>query len=424
MKLTTAAAGLALSHFLLLVGSAGAQNEALGWTGVLDEASFAALHELKQGAAPELFGQAIEINGDKAYLSLPRVGPPIGGVVVIHEWWGLNDHVKHWADRLAADGYAAVAVDLYGGVVAETREEAMKSMQAVDGERAVATLRSAHGLLVNHPLTQAERTASIGWCFGGGMSLALAMSEPELDAAILYYGRLVSDPEQLAAIEAPILGIFGLRDAGIPPAAVDEFAAAMKAAGKTLTTVQYDADHAFANPSSGRYDAEHAASAWQRSRAFLAEQLMPSPGEGSYSSGTRTLASWTPEGWKAETGRPMRLLSYKIGAGTECSVIVLPGSAGGLKANLDRWRGQVGNEAFDEAEVAALPRIPMLGRLATTMRADGKYTDMSGNGFDSATLVGSVCELENETVFVKLVGPQAEVEAELDAFAAFCRSLE
>jgi carboxymethylenebutenolidase len=245
----------------------------MGWTGVLDEKAFAALHDLKSEKAPALRGSMVPLGDGKAYLSLPAGKPPFPAVLVIHEWWGLNDHVKHWTDRLAADGYAALAVDLYQGKQATTREEASAAMQAVDESRARATLLQAARFLKEDPRVQASRRGSIGWCFGGGWSLQLALAAPDLDAAVIYYGRLVDDAEALKAIRAPVLGIFGTRDRGIPPAAVERFAAGMKAAGRDLVLRNYDADHAFANPSGARYDAENAAKAWTEVRAFLGVHL-------------------------------------------------------------------------------------------------------------------------------------------------------
>src|SRR5689334_2353382 len=101
--------------------------------GGLSEEEFAALHTLREDGAPALKGEMVQLtDGTQAYLSLPPgASSPLPGVVVIHEWWGLNEHIKHWADRLAADGYAALAVDLYGGVVASDRETAMATMKKV-----------------------------------------------------------------------------------------------------------------------------------------------------------------------------------------------------------------------------------------------------------------------------------------------------
>ena len=251
-----------------------AEGKPMTWTGVLNEKEFAALHDLKQQKPPAPRGQTIDLAGGKAYLSLPEQGePPFPGIVVIHEWWGLNDHIRHWADRLAADGYAALAVDLYGGEVATSSDAALAAMKKVDEAKARATLLTAHKFLAADSRVRAQRRGCIGWCFGGGWSLQLALSAPDLDAAVLYYGRLVDAPDQLAAIQAPVLGVFGNRDASIPPKAVDAFAQAMEKAGKDCRILRYDADHAFANPSGAHYDAENAGKAWAEVREFLDAHL-------------------------------------------------------------------------------------------------------------------------------------------------------
>jgi carboxymethylenebutenolidase len=245
-------------------------------TGILSEEAFKALHELRSDKAPPARGQMIDIpsTSARAYLSLPKdAKPKLPAVVVIHEWWGLNDHIKHWSDRLADDGYAALAVDLYGGKVATNPDEAMATMKAVDPQAAIQTLRAAHRFLTTDPRIMASRTGSIGWCFGGGFSLQLALNEPELDAAVIYYGRLVADPQKLKAIRAPILGIFGNQDKGIPPSAVDEFDKALGEAGVAHEIRRYEADHAFANPSGQRYNTTAAADAWEHVRKFLAQKL-------------------------------------------------------------------------------------------------------------------------------------------------------
>lgn len=244
-----------------------------GHTGVLDEATFKALHELKEGEAPKLVGKDLKLGEGKAYLSMPEGKGPFPGVVVIHEWWGLNAHVKHWADRLAADGYAALAVDMYGGEVAKTRDDAMRLMQSVDEKAGTAVIADALQFLKTHQGIEAKRLAAIGWCFGGGWSLRAALRFGDLDAAVVYYGRLKTDPAQLKAIKASVLGVFGNQDRGIPPATVDSFEKGLKAAGVAHTIHRYDANHAFANPSSARYDARSASDAWSKVRAFLAQRL-------------------------------------------------------------------------------------------------------------------------------------------------------
>jgi carboxymethylenebutenolidase len=257
---------------VVLVGLVGAQD--VGPTGVLDEEAFKKLHELSKEKRPPPAGKMIRLKSSRAYLSLPKKGkPPFPAVLVIHEWWGLNHHIRYWADRLAADGYAALAVDLYGGKVATTRDDALKYMKAVDAEKAKAVLKEAHEFLATDGRVKAKKRACVGWCFGGSWSLQHALQAPDLDAAVIYYGRLVTDPKKLATIKAPLLGVFGNRDRGIPPKVVDRFEKALKEAGVKHTILRYDANHAFANPSSARYDAKAAGDAWKKVRAFFAARL-------------------------------------------------------------------------------------------------------------------------------------------------------
>jgi carboxymethylenebutenolidase len=242
--------------------------------GSLTEEQFKALHQLTGDKAPPPRGEKVTIDGTRAYLSLPKgKSAPLPGLIVIHEWWGLNEHIQHWADRLAEDGYAALAVDLYGGKITKTPDEAAAAMKSVHDEQALKTLHAAHDFLQKDARIKAPRTGSIGWCFGGAWSLQVALHGPELDAAVIYYGRLVTDPAALKPIKAEILGVFGNKDKAIPPDNVNAFEAALKEAGVKATILRYDADHAFANPSGQRYDETSAADAWSKVRPFLAQKL-------------------------------------------------------------------------------------------------------------------------------------------------------
>lgn len=241
-------------------------------TGPLTEEQFKALHELPGDAPTARAGETITLpGGARAYLSLPAGPGPHPGIVVIHEWWGLNGHIEHWADRLASAGWAALAVDLYDGKVATDRDAAMAAVKAVEPARAIAVIGDGLAFLRTDARVQAPVRAVIGWCFGGGYALETALAFPDLDGAIMYYGRFDPDPAKLRAIKARVLGVFGDRDQGIPPAEVEKLDAALEQAGVDAQILRYDADHAFANPSNPKYDRKNAADAWDKVLTFLAE---------------------------------------------------------------------------------------------------------------------------------------------------------
>lgn len=244
-------------------------------TGALTEAEFKALHAPPTAGPEKLDGQDIDLKGTKAYLSLPKGTGPFPAIVVIHEWWGLNSNVKHWADRLASAGWAALAVDLYSGVVATDRDTAMAAMKAVDDTKAQATIRAGLDFLAADPRIQAPKKAVIGWCFGGGWSLETALGIPDgIQAAVMYYGRTQTDPKVLAALKAPLLGLFGGKDQGIPVDGVRAMEQELAKLGKNATIVIYpEADHAFANPTGNRYLAGPAEDAWGKTITFFAQHL-------------------------------------------------------------------------------------------------------------------------------------------------------
>jgi carboxymethylenebutenolidase len=251
-----------------------AQDKPLGG---LSEEEFAKLHTLKEGEAPPAKGTMVDLaDGTKAYLTLPEHAKPgLPAVIVIHEWWGLNSHIKYFADRIALTGRTALAVDLYGGKSAKDRDTALQLMQAAnkDVPKAVATLLAARDFVKKDPRVAASRVGSIGWCFGGGMSLQLAINAPDLDACVMYYGFPVDDPAKLAAIKAPLLGIWGNKDGAITPAKVDAFDKALTDAKVDHKFFRYDAPHAFANPSNDIYDAKSAADAFEKVKAFFDDKL-------------------------------------------------------------------------------------------------------------------------------------------------------
>jgi carboxymethylenebutenolidase len=211
----------------------------------------------------------------KGILYTPAGSGPFSGIVVIHEWWGLNDWVKEQASKLADQGYAALAVDLYRGKVADNPNTAHELMRGVPEDRAARDLHAAVEFLKSQPNVKKDRIGSIGWCMGGGYSLNVALAEPTLTAAVINYGHLATDPAALHKINAAILGNFGGQDQGIPPDDVKKFEEALKKDGKSADIKIYpDAGHAFENPNNkGGYRADDAADAWQRTVKFLNETL-------------------------------------------------------------------------------------------------------------------------------------------------------
>jgi carboxymethylenebutenolidase len=209
------------------------------------------------------------------YLARPAAATePLPGLIVIHEWWGLNDNIEMMTRRLAGEGYMALAVDLFGQV-ADTPEQARAQVQAAaqTPQNLEDNIRQAYQYLSQQ---QASKVGSIGWCFGGSWSLRTALLLPEeLDAAVIYYGgQLVTDPAQLEALQMPILGLFGELDDNPPVETVKAFETALTSLDKSVQVHVYEgADHAFANPSGTRYNAEAAEDAWVKTVAFLNQHL-------------------------------------------------------------------------------------------------------------------------------------------------------
>lgn len=216
------------------------------------------------------------VDGDTVYGHLVRPADDDGevsAVLLIHEWWGLNEDIREKARALAEEGFAALAVDLFGGQVAESPEQARELTSAVEEEAAVSNLGQALDFLERE--VGAARVGALGWCFGGGWSLRAALAMPDrLDAAVIYYGRVPTEPERLAILEAPVLGIFGGEDSGIPVEGVRRFEAVLDSLDHPAEVHVYEgADHAFANPQGERYHPEAAADAWSRTVDFLRTHL-------------------------------------------------------------------------------------------------------------------------------------------------------
>ena len=210
-----------------------------------------------------------------AYLSVPDGNGPFPALIVIHEWWGLNDWIKKSADEFADSGFIALAIDLYHGNSASSPGEARKLSGSVPKERAATDLRSAFDYLRNMKNVKAKNIGSIGWCFGGGYSLMAALQLNDLSACIINYGSLIMDTSALKKINCPVLGIFGEKDQNITPAKVNEFENALNEAGvKNKITIYPAAEHAFMNPDNpDRYNESAAQKAWKETFTFLNNNL-------------------------------------------------------------------------------------------------------------------------------------------------------
>ncbi|MCH8567034.1 MAG: dienelactone hydrolase family protein [Balneolales bacterium] len=214
-----------------------------------------------------------ELNGYLAFPADAADDHNLPAVVLIHEWWGLNDNIRMMARRLAGEGYRVLAVDFYNGTTAENSEEAQQLMRAAmnQPEDGLLNLNQAFRFMNE----QSSALAVMGWCFGGAWTLNSAIHHSELlDAGVIYYGRVNTNIEDLTRIHIPLLGIFGEEDRGIPADEVRKFNELLTSLGKNAQIHIYEgADHAFANPSGSRYEPEAAAHAWQKTLSFLNEHL-------------------------------------------------------------------------------------------------------------------------------------------------------
>lgn len=211
---------------------------------------------------------AAEEGGNASDSKLPAV-------VMVHEWWGLNDNIKNMADELAKEGYVVLAVDLYNGKVATSPDEAMSLVTSAreNQNTSNSNLLAAVEYLKSLDTVDSSKIVSIGWCFGGGQALQLALNtDPSspLAATVLYYGNLVTDEQQLSKIKGPVLGIFGSEDQSIPVSEVKKFEEALNANNITNEIHIYEGvGHAFANPTGDNFAPNELKDAWQKTIKFL-----------------------------------------------------------------------------------------------------------------------------------------------------------
>jgi carboxymethylenebutenolidase len=251
-------------------------GEAGSFSAFADKAAFRARHPAPAPLQQELAGEMVSLSvsgGDTArgYV-VPARSSSNNVLLVFHEWWGLNAHIKHKADELhgSLDGKVhVIAPDLYDGKVADKAGTARNYMQAAENSRLRTIVRAAQNYARTHTPGEPQ-VGAIGWCFGGGWALKAAlMARDNAVACVMYYGMPVQDVDRLRALRTDVLGIFGSRDQWITPEVVEQFRNDMSAAGKELIVHTYDAPHAFANPSRPGHAPKAAEDARETSRAYL-----------------------------------------------------------------------------------------------------------------------------------------------------------
>lgn len=208
------------------------------------------------------------------FLVRPEAEVPYPGIVMIHEWWGLNDQVRSMAHVLAGEGYVILAVDLFNGSVATTTEGAQANLRDNPNTITVPRMQAAVEYLKEMPEVDPAKIASLGWCYGGGQSFQLGINEP-LQAVVIYYGRISTDSTELVELKEPVLGLFGEEDSSILVEDVREFERILKAQGTSADIHIYEgAGHAFANPTNTQaFRKEQAMDAWNKTLDFLDQNL-------------------------------------------------------------------------------------------------------------------------------------------------------
>jgi carboxymethylenebutenolidase len=196
-------------------------------------------------------------------------------ILLVHEWWGLNDNIRDLARQLASHGYSALAVDLYGGKSATDPKGAQELMKGAMANRAAAEENLRQAVAFLHDKEGAGKLGVVGWCFGGGWALQTGLLAPDkVDAVVMYYGFPESDKAKLAKLKAPVLGLFGAEDQSIKVDMVRQFEATLKDLGKVADIRIFPgAGHAFANASGGNYVKAAAEEAWELTLGFLAKRL-------------------------------------------------------------------------------------------------------------------------------------------------------
>lgn len=210
---------------------------------------------------------------NSGYLATPQSGKG-PAVIVIQEWWGLVEHIKEVCERFAAEGFVALAPDMYHGKTTKSPDEAGKLMMAMNIDQAEKDLRGATDYLLNHPATGSEKVGTVGFCMGGQLSLYAASKNDKVGACIVFYGIHPNVKPDLENLKAPVLGFFAERDGYVTPAVVRELERDLKEHGKSVEIHIYpDTDHAFFNDTREVYNRDAAEDSWQRTLDFFRTHL-------------------------------------------------------------------------------------------------------------------------------------------------------
>ncbi|HXG37123.1 MAG TPA: dienelactone hydrolase family protein [Dehalococcoidia bacterium] len=219
----------------------------------------------------------ISVNGEtlSAFLARPEGAGPFPGVVVIQEWWGLEDHIKDVTQRYAREGFLALAPDLYHGKLANEPSEAQKLMMALDMNRASKELLKAADYLAQHPLTRGRKIGATGFCMGGGLALTLACDSPHIQAVAPYYGINPNPIDKVANIRGPVLAVYAEHDNFSTAEVREQLKEALTRHGKQFQVQVYPGtQHAFFNDSRPQvYNRDAASDAWQKTLSLFKENL-------------------------------------------------------------------------------------------------------------------------------------------------------
>lgn len=273
----SAALGSVAAANLLLAACQPIQPEAVA--PVVDESASSDEEAMPMASAEGLTTGVVEYPDDEdenltGYIARPESGDPAPAIIVIQEWWGLNDHIKDVTNRFAQQGYVALSPDLYKGQVATEPDEARKLVMELDMDEAVNEIQQAITFLLDQDYVSGDSVGVVGFCMGGRLSLMTGITDERLGAVIAFYGSPLT-PEQAAEVHAPLLGLYGSEDGGIPVDSVRTMEDALNEAGIVNEMHVYEgAQHAFFNDTrEGSYDPEASADAWEKSLAWFSEYL-------------------------------------------------------------------------------------------------------------------------------------------------------